>query len=90
MPLDGIADHNTTTKAWTPDAGCVAAGDRLLIDAVRAYAAAGLSDPEIEDRVLAAFGWTVVIEPPEGRDPDPELPFAENFPKLVRAMGRKP
>ena len=40
-------------EAWQPDAGCLGAGDEHLALTVRCWAAAGLSDTQIEDRVRA-------------------------------------
>jgi hypothetical protein len=38
-------------KAWQPDADCIAAGDEHAVLAVRCYAAAGLSNTAIAQRI---------------------------------------
>ena len=51
-------------KKWRPDPTCIAAGDEHLIRALRCYAAAGLSDAQISDRLVDEVGNGVAGKAP--------------------------
>ena len=57
--LDAVqptTDLLSAVQAWRPDPACLSAGDEYVRLAVRAYAASGLSDPQIDERVRDLAG----------------------------------
>jgi hypothetical protein len=63
------------TTAWQPDVGCIVNGDEHALLAVRCYAAAGLSDAAITQR-LRIFG--AYADPPETGRYDAALALARH------------
>jgi hypothetical protein len=49
-------------QRWQPDANCIAKGDEFALLMLRCWAAAGLSDQQIVDRILDQLGVTATVD----------------------------
>jgi hypothetical protein len=66
MPLDiPTTDLLAAVNAWKPDPTCLAAGDEYAALVVRCFAAAGLSDAQIAQRVLDLAGVSLDVDTTE-------------------------
>jgi hypothetical protein len=57
----------TFVIAWTPDKACLEAGDEYVALMLRCWAAAGLSDQQIVDRILDQLAITASVGAPPDR-----------------------